>query len=399
MDSFDIYDRKFDIRIFRKEKYTTPSSSILSIFTIVSIIALTIYFIFELLSRKNFSLVYNRNTTIKPKIDLTNTPIMFTVTDKTSKKIPRAGVFNIEVKIISYFTEMGSLKSSAQNIYFEPCNYEKHNSTYGEIFKTLPIDGFYCIPAGKEIKILNGILGDFPNGFSLMGIYINRCDPKIEICKSEKDIDFILSDFVVGLVYSSFNIDHYNYASPVFEKIENNGVFPMSYTMLKCYFYNLAQTFYETDYGLIFEEKTKNNFYVFESQSVDINMPATTQSSIFSSQSTVGYILIKCSENISFYFRSYEKAQTVIASIGGLIKSFLILSKLLFKFFTRKSIFVDLANEFFEIECEFDEKFQKNQSIVIKREIEKKLENDRKSYTLNNSAKNLFNSEKNVSKM
>lgn len=353
----DLYNKDFPLRIFGKERYTTKAGSVLGMISIIAIISFSLFFLLELFARKTLMVVYNKNSNILPFVDLTNALFMVAVTDKTGKLLPLQGVYNLEIKMLNYYMDKEKKVTAfnSTNIDFEICNIEKHNKTYGDVFKDIQYNAFHCVEPGHQNKSLYGKLGDFPNGFSLLGVYIKRCDPKRQECLDESVIDKYLSDFVLGITYSSYSVDHYNYRTPNTRKYENNGVFPMSYSLLKCYFYNLAQVIYETDYGLIFEEKKQIDFYEFESQTVDINMPGTITNSIFAPESTVGYILFKCSENISYFNRSYGKAQAVIANIGGLIKAMLVLTKLMFDFFTRKSILVDLANTFFEFSDSEDE--------------------------------------------
>jgi hypothetical protein len=275
---------------------------------------------------------------------------------------------------------------NSTKIEFEICNLEKHNETYPEIFKTTQHTAFYCVALAQQNKTLYGKLGDFPNGFSLLGVYVNRCNPEEQKCLDDSIIEEHLSDFVVGITYSSFTVDHYNYSIPNNRKFENNGVFPMSLSLLKCYFYNLAQVIYETDYGLVFEEKQTKVFYEFESQTVDINMPGMTTNAMFASEFTVGYILFKCAENVSFFYRSYGKAQAVIANIGGVINAMLVLSNIVFDFFTRKYILVDLANSFFRIS---DDDEISGSKIFLKK---KTFDNNNNNFKNNNKIRDVYNS-------
>ena len=386
LETLDIYNRNFPLRIFGKEKYSTKAGSILGIMSILGILAFSMFFLLELFARKSVMIVYNKNTNFFPVINLTNAAFMVAVTDKTGIKLPVEGVYNLEIKMMHYYLDRGNIVNvfNSTNIEFELCNEEKHDETYNEIFKTIQYPSFYCVAIGRQNKTLYGKLGDFPNGFSLLGVYINRCNPKQQKCLDDNIVEHHLSDFVVGITYSSFNVDHYNFETPNTQKFENNGVFPMTLTLLKCYFYNLAQVIYETDYGLVFEQKQVKDFYEYESQTVDVNMPGTTNNFLFGSESTVGYILFKCSENVSFFYRSYGKAQAVIANIGGVIKAMLVLTKVTFNFFTRKCILVDLANSFFQFSNEDDT----NQKIVYKKNgIINVVEND----DYNNKNNNKYN--------
>jgi len=354
LNVFDIFSINFHLRIFGEENYKSKSGTFLGFVTIVAIMAFSGIFIIELFMRKNFSIIYNTNTNLIPRIDLTNTPIMFFISDKQGKRIPKDGIYNIEVKLIKYPSDKLSNKLIYSNIEFEQCNKEKHK-LFGEITTYPDFSENLCISPGKQEKILFGQWKDVQKGFSGLTFFINKCNPASEKCREESEIEKYLYDFVVGVYYNSYNIDHYNYNSPKVMKYQSNGNFAMSNTLLKYYYLNLSQVFYETDYGLIFEEKSLEDFYVFESQKIDINLqPKTSNSNV--SLYTLGNIILTCSENISFYHRSYGKAQTVIANIGGLIKIILILSKLLFEFFTRKILIVDLSNNFFKLSDVQEEK-------------------------------------------
>jgi len=391
LNTFDIYHKHFILRTFGKERYNTKTGSILGMLTIIAIIIFSGIFLMDLFMRKNVQVLFNKNTIQIPEIDLTNVPLMFFVGDRSGKKIPSEGIYNIQVKLLNYQLDEKKINRqfSSIDIDFELCNSQKHSTAFGDKIIYLQTTGFYCILPGKQNKILHGNIGDFQNGFRMLRFYVNRCNPETEKCKEDKEINFYLSDFIFQLNLFSNSIDHYNYESPNLFK-EDTGVLTMSYALQKSYYYNLGQVYYETDYGLIFEDKTTKNFFVFDSQTFDLNLPGSTYNTSILTKYAIGFVTMKCSENISFYYRSYGKAQTVLANIGGMVKAVMIICKLIFDFFTRKMIMFELSNNFFKISNCTGDKKEDFQKLIMKYNNRNptEIKNFTNNYNINNNKEN-----------
>ena len=254
VDLFDIYGNSFNLRVFGQEKYKTIVGSIMGILSMMAIVSISAYFINDLFQRNSMTLIYNKDSSLIPVINLTDVPVLVVVTNKAGQWIDSKGVYNFDVKMLNYKTDLsiGKLHLNITPIEVEPCNLNTSFNNHQDLFEALPLTQYSCIQPGKYDKTLHGKFGDIANGFSLFAIFVNKCDPKIQICKNATYIDAILADSVLSITYLSYNIDHYNTTKPNSYNIVS-AIFPVSSSIIKSYCYNLAQIIYYTDYGFIFE--------------------------------------------------------------------------------------------------------------------------------------------------
>jgi hypothetical protein len=116
----------------------------------------------------------------------------------------------------------------------------------------------------------------------------------------------------------------------------------MTTALYKNHFYNLRQTFYNTDTGYVFQDNMVENFYEFDQTTLSIDLLNAGQLS----QGNFGTLYIRNSDHLSIYKRQYKKLQDVLANVGGLVNAILLFSRLLSNFITRKFVWVDLFEYF-----------------------------------------------------
>ncbi len=137
---------------------------------------------------------------------------------------------------------------------------------------------------------------------------------------------------MLGIIYKSYYIDHYNITNPITPKITTQG-FQIDSSIVKNYMYYIKQIFYNTDYGLIFEDKMSENIYIYDSTVLDVTL---SNNRPYTNSYTYGYVWLLNSPSIGNYDRSFIKGQTVLANIGGIIKLIMIFGRILCEIFTWK---------------------------------------------------------------
>lgn len=347
--TFDIFGQSLNLHIFGNEKYKTLTGGIFGLISILLIIAVSIYFLLDVLHRKTMTIVFNEDNTKIPMNNLSDIPIMMTLTDTSGKPLKSEGLINFDVKILNYKrydTGNGTTQFRLDVIplQLEQCSFSKHFSDFTDFFTKFRVEYFYCIPPGKYNITIFGRYGDTLNGWSNLAIYVNKCNSKLgQTCYNETYMKVALSNPVLNVNMVSYGVDHYNISSPSSYKLDT-AVFPLSTTLLKSYNYMIRQVLYTTDYGFVFEDKQTEQFYTYHSQTVDVDL---NSSEYFNSGNSIGYIKIRNFETISNYYRAYVKVQTMMASIGGLVKSIMAIFQIICHLIIRKMMLLDISNQIF----------------------------------------------------
>jgi hypothetical protein len=364
VDLFDIYGHSFNLHLFGKAKYKTLIGSLLGFLSLMLMISVALYFIIDLFERKSMTVIFNEDYTKLPFNNLSNIPIMMVLSDLNGVPISSEGLYSFDVKFMNYkrIKEAdGTFRFGLElvPIQLEKCDLTKHFLGMGDMFKSLKIPSYFCIPPNKYNLTLYGKYGDTLNGWSFLAIFLNKCNLKLQKCLNDTYSDSVLGNSALGMAYLSNSINHYNTTSPHSIKVDTS-VLLMSSSIFKNYFLNLRQVIYTTDYGLIFEDHQTEDFFTYNSQSLDVSMRNTGLPTI---GPNFGYVWIKNSDAVSTYSRAYLKGQAVIANIGGIIKAIMVIAKIVSDFLTRRMSYVDLSNTIFEYNI--DEKNNPNKKGLI----------------------------------
>jgi hypothetical protein len=355
VEVFDIYGHPFSLHLFGKPKYKTLVGSLFGLLSSMLMVTVALYFIIDLLQRKSVTVIYNEDTNQFPINNLSDIPIMMSLGDYNGVTLDPTGLYSFDVKMLNYKRIVGAdgiarFGLEIAPIQIEKCDLTKHFLDKAEKFQSLRISSYYCIPPGKNNVTLYGKLGDTLNGWSFLSIFLNRCNTKFQKCLNDTYAESVLGNSALTLAMLSHSINHYNTTSPNQEKVQTL-VFPMSSAIIKNYYYNIRQVIYTTDYGFIFEERYTENFYTYQSQSLDVNLKNSGLPTI---GPNFGYLMLKNDDAVSNYTRVYIKGQAVMANIGGIIKAIMVITKIMSDFFTRRMSYVELCNSIFEYDFEED---------------------------------------------
>jgi hypothetical protein len=358
---FDYYGKEFNLYVHGQDKYHTVLGSIVGFISIVSILILSTYFFIDMLRKSDMSVIYKQDETISPTINLTNLPILFTMSDIKGEKIPQEGMYSFEVQYLKYENlkdEKGesSINLNITNIPFKICQ-KKDFAGYEEQFKKVNPEDFFCLDTKNYNLTLFGRYGDVINGFSLLQIFFQKCKNTTleKKCKEENYLNTVINNSRMVLGHISYQINHYNYATPNEIKLNTLSV-SVSTSLTKRYSYYLQQNNYETDYGQVFQDRIKAYFFKFDQYLLDVDLGelVSVSGKPYNSQ-----ISIRNSNYVSCYMRSFTKLQTLVANIGGVIKFIMLISSYFVSFMTDNLIYQNLSNVIFNFDQEEEKKSEK----------------------------------------
>jgi hypothetical protein len=124
---------------------------------------------------------------------------------------------------------------------------------------------------------------------------------------------------------------------------------PMNWDLHTRYYYNFKKVYYNTDYGFAFEDINSTDTYVYSKR--DISVQIRHGSALYPNV-TFGTLTITRDPNSSIYQKSFDKVQSVLARIGGIINFLLLLGKFISYIITKNLFLMEIFNK----ELRYDEK-------------------------------------------
>jgi hypothetical protein len=350
---FDIYGKEFNINVSGNQKVKTLEGSIIGFISIFAIASFCLFQLIEVLKKDVVSVIYNESLTKIPINNLTDIPMMFKVVDALAKYVPPQGLYSFDSFYFNYQVGNDSQNKSIGftkilPIKVEPCDRDRHLGPYKNLFEKIDVENYHCIPREKYNLTIYGRYGDIINGFSELDIYISKCINSTtntnDTCLDEETISKKTTGLFLIFAHVSNQIDHYNYTKPNQLKVQTVSL-TFTYYILKRYIYSLMPMTYETDFGFLFEEKYKENFFIVKSITWDID-PKPAQ--IINKKPQLTSLHLFNTEATGSYSRSYVKFSNIIASVGGVIKFILFFCEILNYFITQNVAFEKVINLIFK---------------------------------------------------
>jgi hypothetical protein len=323
--------------IFKQSCYKTQFGGFMSILTLLSMAALSLYFIINLFTGTDLNLITSTTNKFEKKINLGDIPIFFKPTTSNGDRYDTRLVYPI-FQIWNYYPENGGTPNIT-TIPFKNCEKDNIKSKYEGTFTNFSLSEYYCLDNKSNITLF-GSNGDITNGYSKINIYLAKCtnnsalnpNPSKNNCKPLSDINASLSSSPAHFyfIYSDNNVVPENREAPFLPYIKTEDFrFPLS--ALYKFQYYFKKTFIISDYGWMFEDKVEVNDFQYD----NFDSLAYIGSS-FSIKEAFGLISFTLSDNADVYKRSYIKMQTLVANIGGIINFLLIIAKTIVKYITNK---------------------------------------------------------------
>ena len=350
------FSNKGDIRL------KTIYGGILSIFSILIIAILGIYFLLNFLQRNNKYSI--SSTESSPYLNLTNTnkiPFLFRLSNGDS--IPYNNTDKIYNIIFKFWfggtnsTEktIDNVKQHNENLQIEKCNLPKHFGEYKNLFQNITdLNTFYCPIIRNYNQTLYGIYGNVLP-FSYYYFYFQLCDYNNDKnCFSLSEIENLLSDTYLDMRTINYEID--TESKEVKKPILKSDRFMISLTIHKRIWIYFTSVKYITDTGFFFNIYKEENFFQYDSIRYDIDLRETEIDGI---ERTFLGITILSNGYTMILTRKFTKIQDYIATISGIIKAVIMLVFSLNFFYSQNNYYFKLINGYVLPEQEVKLKFKK----------------------------------------
>ena len=335
-----IYIRKLDkitsnfiMFINKKGVHNTQSKlgGILTVLTYILITSVSIYFTqdFFKLTKPYVNMNEEQSTKDLNFNKLTEIPFAVRITDDTGhifaepERIYRPAFLWIRTEKVD-----GNIIQKYNPIPMSRCYMEKHiNSKYSYLFKSINLESYFCIDYDKTQNYdLIGMYGS-EEIYSFGGIGVFQCANTNEKtdCYSPEKIDTLLKVayleyFIVDSLVSSVTLD------PIIPKINKNRL-NISNSNWQRVWLGIRSGFYNSDFGVLFEHIQINQFHTVELYKEDVKVG--NKEDIENGKSEIVIISIQNHSTITYYYRTFMKAQQLLANIGGIIKGLMVIAEIL----------------------------------------------------------------------
>jgi len=353
----DIFDKEVKFSIDKESTYKTFIGGLLTIFVILSSLALLWYFGKDIYERaqpyqNNFYKFLNNYPYYQ--INETNFELGISVYDSNDDKIddPRYFSYIADIKNVKYDsnTDKTNLKFTPQSII--RCKDKTLDPKYYTPADVSLLSESYC----SEFDTLMGGNEDLNTGANLPRVAMIRCNKEDEIkydfqCYTDQEIESKFGLYVT--VYLIYQTDYYrpnDIYNPIIKKFEQKEFFIRSTkTSYKSYFtYSTAKLY--TDKGLLFDDDQESGIPFFQLHTFEL-FDISNLGDYLPDNTMVG-INFWLSRIENSYSRKYLKLPDALANVGGIISIALPVIQFLLSFYLDNEYFVHLYRLLLKLEVE-----------------------------------------------
>lgn len=346
----DILSIEPKIMYFGNSRFKTWFGGLFSILSIIAILVLSFYFCLKTLGRDSTTIVYNQDATIYPTLNISKFSIMISLVDGNAQPLTeQERYWGLMVELWEFDDELknGTLqnKQTINQIKFKKCDLQTDFGEYAHYFDNAThVSDYYCIVPNQNNLTLYGVYGDSkPQSF--LYFYINRCmngyDGKSN-CHPMTKINNALINTYISLRYIDYDVLHNNQKTPYRPYMRTEGL-PISSTIYKRFFINKKNVEYTTDYELVFDDSRVENFH--QQDNIDVSVDSRR---LYNYPDRLANINIQMSRKTDLYYKTYSKLQDLVANIGGVIESILIIANFVVSFFSQSVYNLNLVNKLFD---------------------------------------------------
>jgi hypothetical protein len=318
-----------------KSKFKTSIGGALTIAYFCITLGFSIYFIYLTFARKNYNVIYNEEGNKDPKLNVTENPIGLILFGNGP-----LGEELVSIKARYYFqTGVGF---GYDDVPMRKCIYsdfdDKLLSTLDTAYYNLLTFAWCMDPESSKSRPIFGRIGQIQDQ-GYYGFYVNYCDNKTSECATEERMKNEVIMVKLLMIFPDYFINHANIDSPgqiYFRSITQN----LNQDGYNKNFFKFRNINYNSDFGIIFPEIEYKKYHTLEDSYVFTLGTATD----VAYPGNFAYLEIGMGDKIVTYSRRFDKLQTLLASIGGVVKSVLIVAHFLEDFLIKKLYLEYLLN-------------------------------------------------------
>jgi hypothetical protein len=348
LEAQDYFGQNLQFKFNGKDKFKTPFGILISVIINLLCLSLLINLSFELLGRSNpYVNAVNLRENLSPNMTLNTEDFFFgiRIADKYFSVIRDPSIVQFNPQYSLTIANETGIYSANIPIQTTNCSeyfymFEKYNMTADYYANDFPYA--YCLNRtnfGTDM-VLGGKFGS--PFYGNLDLTFNKCknNTKSNItCKSAEEIDEALSGAWLEIASINRYIDIYDFEKPIKQFVDSfyNVIDPKLTKVMYAYYNNVIVN---TDRGFIFTEKKDESSFQSDYMFNDINMLNTDE--------TVYHVYILSSFSKHIFYRQYMKLQNLLASVGGILKSLLLIGTIITTHINQAKMYESIINNLFE---------------------------------------------------
>ena len=338
-------------KIKQNDKFKTFIGGSVSLLTYLLIFAVGGYFVSQMFTKVNKTITYNVMPSSNVSRNMSAMPYMIMLQNNF--------FYPFENESRTYFihTEIWTTKRNNESgvsttrvvVYQEPCDINKHFGEYKDYFSEVAwLKNYYCPVPGQNSLNLFGLYGS-KGDYSYLSHYISKCqngsiyNGNVSNCYDVNTLNSAMQNSFVSFKFLEYSMDHNNINSPGTLTLRSEAM-PVSTTIFKREWFYVRQIFYTTDQGFIFEDNQIQEYYKVSvpKETVDLRAQGTIPGSF-------AMVTMIMDSQVDYYSRNFQKAQNVLANVGGVIKGFIVIAQILTYLITEEIYYLALVTSLFKI--------------------------------------------------
>lgn len=377
----DIIGPEFMLENEGSQRFQTCQGAIVSVAVGMLVVALAFLFGKEIYERKLPNVTVSQEIVEQSRIFLNGFPLMISIQDINGNRIENIDKYFDTTVFKIVMNDLGKVYQDNIDFYkLEKCDYNKfveHGDLVKDYVEKYSSNDFLCINFNEETYFQNEY---FSLNSTNINIGIRKCvENKItgKSCASEKELENIGSQAIVGTTYLTTFMDFTVYAKPIYSYLDHFKT-GLSDELLKRTYLRFTRNIFVSDIGWLIEDKRVTEYLSLQSIVPDdmryIKLDPNFKDML--------YILsLESPKTRQRVFRNYMKFQILLSNIGGLVNALVIGSRMLMYPYLRY-IYLFLIKEIAlsELGEEFD-----SASSFSKLAHEARLSNSQSRISRNNS--------------
>ena len=330
--------------------YKTIAGATLTIICFIIIFIYCVICLKELIEKSSFTIITNEYQNPYEAINLTNIPILFSLTDSDGNPLELdSRLFEFSVVFSIYdqkFDQHGNshITHIEKEIEIDKCD-QLRSSLDLSYFDGYNISSFKCIKPFQNI-IINGTFAGI-NGYKSIKINLKKCNNLTRNCYNSDYIDSIISNSRMVVIYLGYKVNFYNKNKNDIEKTICSRSLPLSSFFNKRVFLYMSVVKYNLYDNIFISKKKEKTFFISRDNRIeyrpiqDINPNDPFYNNVFA------FFAFVYDGNVIEYTKKVKKFEEIASYIGNMFNILLTLFKIINNHFANKILFADIFYEFF----------------------------------------------------
>ena len=367
LKTFDLFQIAVPISYKNSYAYHSNIGGILTIIVFVIIITYSLIKLGNLLDRSAFTITSNQYHDVGGSINLTSTPILLQLLDKTGNELEYdTKLFYFNATYIQTIFENINGKEKRMNkqinLEIERCDKLKKNFSALENFSNYNLTQFMCIKPNQSI-ILFGMSDDLNSNYKTLQIKINKCIGNN--CYDSKIVENIMENSIFTVTYLGQTTDFTNVIirKNVINKIYTKYV-TLSQSLLKRISYGFSGCKLTVYDNIIINHKIEFNYFAYQNSFSDFFIQNMTTSC------TLAYFYFNYNGFIIEHTKKISGLGSIFLNICTVFNVVVLVAKNINNYYGNKILFSDIYLNFLvkngrlrKLAKDFTEKKAENASI------------------------------------